>query len=106
MAAQIPADQCFNKVYNLWKKEDPSTWAYGVYGSSNAPCNLKTNSKGPGIKNEPIDIVYDRQEGTVKFTSKNFDLYQTGLPKDVDFCLAVTLWKSPQEVELEILNLM
>ena len=79
---------------------------YGVYPGVPAPCNLKTNSKGSGLPmHEPVDIVFSRQDRTVKFLSKQFDFYQTDLPPDKDFCIAVTMGVEGTEVEIELLNI-
>ena len=54
--------------------------------------------------NEPIDIVFSRQDRTVKFLSKEFDFYQTDLPQDKEWCIAVTLGYEEKEVEIELLD--
>ena len=89
---RIPVDQCRSKVDSLDEKQDPNVPAYGVYTSPNWPCNLKVNSSGSPLPHtEPITVEYDREAQTVKFTSKNFDYSQTGVPKDVTFAVGVTL---------------
>ena len=59
------------------------------------PYNLKTNHRDEGYpklpNDEPIDIVFSRQDRTVKFLAKTFDLYQTDLPRDEDFRIAVVM---------------
>ena len=92
-----PVKQCWNKIASVWNKEDPGTWAYAVmpgHRNSNHNFNLKTiiNQKvGRISQDESVTVTYDKEARTVRFTSSYFDLYQTGLPEDVDFCLAVTL---------------
>ena len=69
---------------DLWNKEDKTKHLYGVAPSRNPTLiNTKTDSamKRPPI-DEPIDITYNKKDGTVKLTSKTFECYQTDLPRD------------------------
>ena len=82
------------KMYSLMDKEDSTIPVYGVRNSSNTPSNLKKNSSGSKIPHtEPIFLEYDRQSQTVKFTSKNFDYHQTGVPQDITYAIYVALYK-------------
>ena len=85
---RIPVNQNLNKLLS----DVSNVPAYGVCGAENYPHNLKTNSSGSPLPHtEPITLEYDRKAKTVKFTSKNFDYYQTNVPKDVTYAIGVFL---------------
>ena len=103
---RIPVDQCMKELYELVDEEDSTIPAYGVYGYSNNPSNLKTNSSGSKLPHtEPIFLEYNRESQTVKFTSKNFDYIQSGVPKDITFAIGVGLGYEQQKIEAAFLYL-
>ena len=70
--------------------------------------NLKTTSieKTERLpQSEPVIIKYDKEKREVRFTSAHFNLYQTDLPEEVDFCLVVTLYGIGAEIEIELLSM-
>ena len=96
----VPFDKCDD---NLYEKEDPNAHIYGVRNSDNLPCNLKVSRKGSKLHyTDPITVTYSKKDRTVKFSSKNFDYYQTDLP-DKDFGIYVWLCFKPQELELKLI---
>ena len=65
--------------------------------------NLKTTSIETTERlpqSEPVIIKYDKEKREVRFTSAHFNLYQTDLPEEVDFCLAVSIYGGTIEIEL------
>ena len=75
VAEGYQARKCYDNLYLLRNKEDPSTWAYGV-NCGKHPCNLTpTKDRGGYLSaKEPIKISYNRKQRTVKFTLGN-DVY-------------------------------
>ena len=67
--AKVPVGECEDKINSVYNKEDPDTWAYGVYpGGSNGVIkyNLKTTSNEstePLPQSEPVIIKYDKESG-------------------------------------------
>ena len=79
-----------------------------MYPYNKNRCNLKTASLSSTDKlpqHEPVDIKYDKELRRVDFTSAHWKYYQTALPKDVDFCLGVSMLYSPTEIEIEFLSI-
>ena len=84
-----------NKTMTVWDMlmngSDESQHIYGVI--QNEPYNLKVDARGTKLAyQEPIKITYSRTQRTVRFTSKEFDYSQSGLPQDVEFAIAIGLW--------------
>jgi len=109
--AKVPVGECRDKIISVFNKEDPETWAYGVYhGGNNYPYshNLKTTSIESNKRlpqSEPVIIKYDKEKREVRFTSAHFNLYQTDLPEEVDFCIAVNMASYGNEIEIELLSI-
>ncbi len=107
--AQVPVGECFDKIRSVFRKEDPGTWAYGVFPGNPTPNhNLKTaslSSTDSLPQHEPVDIKYDKELRRVDFTSAHWKYYQEDLPEDVDFKLAVSMCYTPTEVEIEFLSI-
>ena len=71
----------------------------------NEPYNLKVNTRGIKLAyQEPIKITYSRTQRTVRFTSKEFDYSQSGLPQGVEFAVAIGLGSESQKVEVELIH--
>ena len=109
--AKVPVGECRGKIESVYNKEDPDTWAYGVWPGTyqnSYSFNLKTTSieKYASLpQSEPVIIKYDKEKREVRFTSAHFNLFQTDLPEEVDFCLAVTIGGYGFEIEIELLSL-
>ena len=89
----------------LYEKEDPTLHYYGIYLNYAYPMNLKrkTRTDSPH-QNGPIEVIYNRDEATVRFVSRTFEYDQTGLPKDKNFTLVVGMNFLNQVMEVKLYN--
>ena len=85
------------KIWKVMKlrEEDPTKPLYGIDNGS-LPVNLKKITRTSGVydwlsKDEVIEITYSKTEGIVHFDSKDWSYFQTELPKDVEFAVAVSM---------------
>ena len=95
-----------NNLNQLYNKEDPARHYYGINMEDDQPFNVKRKTRtGDPHQNDPIEVIYNRDEATVRFVSKTFEYDQTGLPKDKNFTLVVGMEWPGQVMKVAFSNI-